>query len=412
MFRPFTSALPRDEGPCCGAKGVLLVFESWLDELQMVPVEGFGRRGLCDAAAGSGRVRAALDAFDARVASAVGRLGDGGAGASVVFRGASKCSQREADRRARRADALVALPSAADALAAGVITAEHVDTLARAAEATSAEAVEASDLLAKAKCRPADLLSRDIRDWTRRHQTQTDLEQVQQRHVDARRCVIFESDTEMTVVHAELDPITGARVRSALDTICDRLFHTDGGRSEAGNTRTVQQRRADALAELMTNTSTGTATGAGTGEGTCPVRTQVVVVAHADGTAEIPHTGPIPASELNKLVCNSDLFGIVFSTDGQPLWHGTKVRLADDNQWRALITRDGGCVICNAHPTKCEAHHIIFHGPPNHGPTNIDNLALVCRHDHHLIHDQDFTLTQQPDRSWILVPPNQQRAGP
>lgn len=54
------------------------------------------------------------------------------------------------------------------------------------------------------------------------------------------------------------------------------------------------------------------------------------VIAHADGTAEIPGTGPIPASELAKPACNSDLFGLGFGTDGQPLWHGTKARLADE----------------------------------------------------------------------------------
>jgi len=380
------------------------VFESWPGDLQKVGVEGFDRRGLCDAAGWSARVRAALDAFDARVASAVGGLDDGGPGASVVFRGASKCSQREADRRARRADALVALPSAAEALAAGSITAEHVDTLARAAEATSPAAVEQSDLLSKAKCRPADLLGRDAREWTRRHQRDADLHATQQRRVAARRCVIFESDTGMTVLHAELDPVTGAKVRSVLDTICDRMFHNDGGRNTAGEIRSSEQRRADALVELLTGSTSTARSG--------PVRTQMLVIAHADGTAEIPGTGPIPQAELDRLTCTSDLYGIVFGVDGQPLWHGTRVRLADDNQWRALIARDGGCVLCNAHPSKCEAHHIKFAGPPTNGPTDIDNLTLLCRHEHHLIHDQGFTLQQQADGSWQLNPPDRPRAGP
>ena len=43
---------------------MLVVFESWLGELQTIGVESFDRRRLCDAAAASGRLRAALDAFD------------------------------------------------------------------------------------------------------------------------------------------------------------------------------------------------------------------------------------------------------------------------------------------------------------------------------------------------------------
>ncbi|MEQ8842704.1 MAG: DUF222 domain-containing protein [Acidimicrobiales bacterium] len=382
------------------------MFEPWLAELNVMPLAGLDRHRLCDAATASGRLRSALDAFDARIAAAVDKLADNGPGASTVLRGASKCSQREADKRTRRAEALQAMPSAADALATGSITAEHVDALARAADATSAAAVEQSDLLAKAKCRPADLLANDTREWTRRHQSQADLEAKQRRQVEARRCVIFEGDDGMTVLHAEFDPVTGARVRSVLETACDRLYHADGGRDAAAGSRTPQQRRADALADLLT----GAAAGDGTRSG--PVRTQMLVIAHADGTAEIPGTGPIPATQLAELACNADLFGLVFDTDGQPLWHGTRIRLADDHQWRALIARDGGCVICNAHPSKCEAHHIEFYGPPTHGPTDIENLALVCRHEHHLIHDQGHQLRRRADGSWELRPPDQPRAGP
>ena len=122
-------------------------------ELLAVGVEGFDRRGLCDAASASGRLREALDAFDAR-----------------------------------------------------------------AADTVSADAVEQSDLLTKATNRPADLLDRDVRDWTRRRQTQTDLEQQHAIQVTARRCVIFDADNAMTVLHAEFDPITGAKIRAAIDT--------------------------------------------------------------------------------------------------------------------------------------------------------------------------------------------------
>ncbi|MEQ8841328.1 MAG: DUF222 domain-containing protein [Acidimicrobiales bacterium] len=382
------------------------MFESWRRELQVLPVDGLDRRGLCDAAAGSSRLRAALDAFDARIAAAVDRLDDNGPGPSTVIRGASKCSQREADKRVRRAEALEKLPSAADALAEGTITAEHVDTLARAAVATSPEEVEQSDLLTRAQSRPADLHANDTREWTRRHQTQADLEAQQRRHVDARRCVIFSADNGMTVLHAELDPITGAHIRSVLDTACDRLYHADGGRDATDSRRTPQQRRADALTELLTGGASGDRARSG------PVRTQMLVIAHADGTAEIPGTGPIPATELAKLACSADLYGLVLDTNGQPLWHGTRVRLADDNQWRALIARDKGCVICGAHPSRCEAHHVDFYGPPINGPTDVDNLALLCRHEHHLVHDQGHELRRRCDGSWELRPPDQARAGP
>jgi hypothetical protein len=391
----------------------LIVFDVWLSELRDVALDRCDRGGLCDLAAGSGRLRAALDAFDARLATALEDLGDSGAGPSTMFRGATKCSQREADRRARRGKGLASLPTTAAALAKGDITTEHADTLIRAAEATSANAVEASDLLDHARQRPADLHGKETRDWTRRTQSQSSQEAQQRRRREARRSVIYENETGMTVSFTEFDPITGAKVRARLDQRCNELFIADGGRDEADRERTVEQRRADAIAELIlgigpdSRDGDDTAdTGAAASHGRPgPVRTQLLVIAHADGSAEIPGTGPIPAAELAKLACESDLFGLVFSTDGQPLWHGTKVRLADDNQWRALIARDKGCAICNARPAQCEAHHVIFAGPPTNGPTDIDNLVLLCKHEHHLIHDKGYTLSQRPDGSWGLVPP-------
>jgi hypothetical protein len=405
------------------------VFDGWLNELGDVAVEGLSRGELCDAAAASGRLRAALDGFDARLAAALTGLGDDGAGPSVMFRSATKCSAREADRRARRAEGLAELPTTAAALAAGEITAEHADTLLRAAEATSPHAVEASKLVRHATDRPADLLSREARDWTRRTQSQTSLEAQQRRRRQARRSVIFDNEAGMTVSFSEFDPITGAKVRARIDELCNTLFTDDGGRDCADEVRTVEQRRCDAVAELILGTSHhhnrgGHDSAGGSHEDSDvssrrrnrarpgAVRNQMLIIAHADGTAEIPGTGPIPATELAALACQSDLYGLVFSTDGQPLWHGTKVRLADDNQWRMLIARDKGCVICMARPAQCQAHHLIFAGPPHNGPTDVDNMALLCTHDHHLVHDLGYTLAHRPDGTWQLTPPDQPRAGP
>ena len=95
---------------------------------------------------------------------------------------------------------------------------------------------------------------------------------------------------------------------------------------------------------------------------------------------------------------------MLFDGDGQPLWHGQEVRLATDAQWRALIARDGGCVLCGADPRWCQAHHIVPWQPPARGPTNIDNLALVCGHDHHKLHTNGLTLVRDGPSQWHTQP--------
>ncbi len=370
------------------------MFEDWVAALAGRPV-GSDRPVLCDELAGLGRLRSALDAREARLLAAVDGLGDRGAPASTVARSLSRCSQREADRRARRAAVLAELPDAADALAHGALSVEHVDTLGRAVEATSAREVAASGLIDAATRRPADLHAKDGRDWIRRHQTETEVAEQQRRRHAARRLSMWDNVEGMTVLYGEFDPVAGQRIRTAVEAEANRLFHADGGRDGAGEVRTPEQRRADALTGLLTGTADrSSATSA-------PVRHQLLVLATIDGGA--PSDGrlvdgtPLPRSVLERVACGSDLWGLVFDGGNEPLWHGRQVRLATDAQWRALIARDGGCRICDADPSRCEAHHLVAWQPPGHGPTDITNLILLCSHHHHVVHDLGWRLVRHDD---------------
>ena len=120
------------------------MYEEWAAELTARPLPA-DRRGFADELADLARHRGALDAREARLLAGIDRLEDDGAPASAVARSVGRCSQREADRKAVRAATLAEVPSAADALAAGRLTVEHVDVLGRAVEATSAEASRTLD---------------------------------------------------------------------------------------------------------------------------------------------------------------------------------------------------------------------------------------------------------------------------
>ena len=372
------------------------MFEDWRCRLQEMAVEGLDRAELCDVLGEVSQLRAAVDAFEARAAAAIDSLEDRGAPASTALRSAGRLSQREADRRAKRATTLAQLPAAADALAAGRLTAEHVETLGRAVDATSVEAVASSGLVESSGRRPADLAAKDIREWIRREQTESEVEAQQRRRRAARRLSIWTNKDGMVVVHGEFDPEAGAVLRTAIEAETNRLFNADGGRARSGDVRTPEQRRADALVGLLSD---------GGGDG-APVRFQIPVVVTLDGdevSAHYVESGEaVPPSVLARLAARADFFGIVFSADGEPLWVGRGVRLATEAQWRALIARDGGCVVCAASPSQCEAHHVV---PWDQlGPTDIDNLVLVCRHHHHLVHDNGWRL-RRAAAGWELAPP-------
>ena len=363
------------------------MFTDWSGVLASIDVDSAQERQVRAWLTAASEHQAALHAFMARCAA---RLGD-----SSAVRGATRCTQREADQAVARGEAMAALPEVGSALASGQISAAHVDVLASAAERTSPEAVAASGLLALAEAKPADAMKRQVTDFVRENARGEDEAARFERQRANRRAVMVSDD--MGILHAEFDDTTFADIKAAIDAESDRLFHADGGRNGAEEVRSPQQRRADAVAALILGERSGAV-------GPPAVRNQMTLIVHAEGSAEIVGVGPLPKSEVERLACISDLHGVVFSADGQPLWLGDTVRLATDDQWRALIARDGGCIGCDADPARCEAHHIQW-SKRDDGPTDIDNLALVCRHHHHLIHDKGWRVIRDGEGRWTLAPP-------
>ncbi len=359
------------------------MFEDWsrrVGEVDVVALEEFELRSLLRDAT------ALRDAAESLIARAAARLGS-----SSAVRGATRCTQREADRAVARGEVIGSVPEVGEALALGEISPAHVDTLARAVERTSVDAVAASSLLEVAKAKPADAMGKQVTEFVRRHVGDDELAARFARQRAERRAFLVSED--MGVLHAEFDDSTFNRIRAAIDAEMDRQYRRAGGRDRLADAPTMQQRRADAVAALLL----GRSGGAG------PVRSTALLVVQADGSGHIPGVGPLPRSEVERLLCVSDLHGIVFSAEGQPLWLGDRVRLATDEQWLALIARDEGCIGCGLNPARCEAHHIrwVRHG----GSTDIDNLVLVCSHCHHLIHDGGWRVVVGDDGRWLLVPP-------
>ena len=559
---------------------VTALVDTLVTELAGLSLAGAGRDVLRSLVAVLGRVRAGADAAEARTVTALEGLDDGGVDAVEVLRRHAGSSQREAQRRKRRAEALAEMPNVAGALAAGDISPEHAEALARAAAATSHEAVDGdADLLAQVAGVPADRAGRQIQAWTQRKQDPADLHEQHLRQRRRRRLNFGDGDDGMLMAHAAFDRVLGAQFRSLINGIADRIWRAEGGRDNP-DSRSAEQRRLDALAiavGLEPEPTAGAAAGAwgsaagggssanGRGEsppgaqepsrpdratrhggtasnrrtahdretqepsgpdrtarhgGTAsnrrtahdretqepsgadrtarhggterdrraaggraepnapagaagrgsasgrgdvaiddrvdgpamsarrdggagctapptpqplppsrqpvparpepgsprsqpvPPRHQIVIVASADvvsgknpqGRCEIPGVGPIPQSELERLACDAELFGVLFSGDGDPLWHGRGERTVTDAQRRALLVRDGVCVLCAEEPARCESHHIVPWAKPGEGPTDIDNLAFLCGTCHRRVHDHKRVLTRSPDGAWGTAP--------
>ena len=446
-----------------GVWGMTTVWDEFRSAVQAIDVMGLDRTGLSLLAGEIGAARAVLDGLEARVAVGMRRLGASEASTAETLRRQTGCSAREAKHRARRAEILGKMPNVREALSSGRLTGEHASSLARAAAETSPEAVDGdAGLLAEAESVPADVASAKARDWVRRRQTGDDLQRLHQWQRRNRSLMFGAGEGGMIAGIAKFDQVSGAQFQNLVEAVADRLYRSDGGRDNP-HARTRAQCRLDALLSLVglepapppgpepsgatpgvqparfaapRSSLPGTAQpalpsagepahpGAGPPQGLGPglrsaagcscgggfgPKAQLCIVMDLEylatdgerGRCEIPGVGSMARSELERLGCDAEIYGLIFDGRGLPLYHGHKTRRVSPQQWRALVARDRGCVICGAAPGWCQAHHVKYWILG--GRTDIDNLALVCHQHHRWIHDNRITLRWGSD-GWRAPP--------
>ncbi|MDR7158066.1 DUF222 domain-containing protein [Arthrobacter sp. BE255] len=124
----------------------------------------------------------------------------------------------------------------------------------------------------------------------------------------------------------------------------------------------------------------------------------------ATGTGTFVFTGPVAATTLRKIACDADIIPALLGTHSEILDLGRKTRLFTPAQRTALTARDQGCTFpnCTTPAPWCEAHHITYWS--HDGPTDLNNGALLCTHHHHLVHKEQWTITNQNGVPWYTPP--------
>lgn len=90
----------------------------------------------------------------------------------------------------------------------------------------------------------------------------------------------------------------------------------------------------------------------------------------------------IPSAEARTAGCAGGIQKLVLDHEGRIVKLNHEQRAFNANQRRALVARDGGCVIpgCAVPPGWCEAHHIATWASTKR--TNVSTGALLCWHHH------------------------------
>jgi hypothetical protein len=143
------------------------------------------------------------------------------------------------------------------------------------------------------------------------------------------------------------------------------------------DTRTLAQRRADALTTLASRALRGGQLP--TRGGTPPTLVLTTSLDALQGCVAaaglLPYGGTLDPASLRRLACDAAVIPAVLGGDGQVLDLGRARRLFTPAQRRAIALRDRGCIHpgCQAPPVECEAHH----GLPWYagGPSDLTNLV-------------------------------------
>ena len=234
-----------------------------------------------------------------------------------------------------------------------------------------------------------------------------------------------------------LEPEAGQTLLAALEPLARP--------ADANDSRSGSQRNADALTELARHALEG-----GRLPQTGGVRPQLTVTVDLDSLlgrhhavgGEVGGWGPLDPEACQRLACDSSVTRVLVTrhptdhhdhADGpggpgslatrlraavallppvlggapaQPLEVGRASRVVQVAQRTALAVRDGGCVFpgCTRPLAWCEAHHLRhwLHG----GPTDLANLALLCRAHHRAVHEGGWRLQRHPDGQLTAVPPH------
>jgi len=170
--------------------------------------------------------------------------------------------------------------------------------------------------------------------------------------------------------------------------------------------RSIPQRQADALVEIMRHVLGCTQTLAPLASVTTITRIDLDALRTGLGLGSIDGIDqPVSAGTIRRLAATADLIPMVLGTDSVPLDVGRTARLFSKAQRLALHERDGGCASCGQNINYTHAHHIRW-WKRHRGRTDITNGVLLCSFCHHMIHRDGWDISATLTEVWFIPPPH------
>lgn len=354
------------------------------------------------------RVRSACDAVEVMAVRRGRELNQAGAAEApeAVLARETGRSARDARVAAQRETACASVPEFQAALAAGDMSAGHVDAAAFAMkgldEAVADQFAElGAELVGRAGKLGVDAFERECRDLARYLRTtandHADVDELERQRQASSVKRWVDRHTGMHNTLLSLDPLRDSAVWKVINAELagQRRRNQQHGVADIG----WHQLQADAVVAAITNVGNGSAAERVPEVGILIDWQVLATDAVVAGVCETVDGIALPVATVRRLCCDALVYPAVLGTDGEVLDQGRATRTATRPQRRALATMHRSCASpgCTVAFDTCRIHHVDWWWR-DLGPTDIDNLLPLCERHHHLVHEGGWTLTMTVDR--------------
>lgn len=120
----------------------------------------------------------------------------------------------------------------------------------------------------------------------------------------------------------------------------------------------------------------------------------------------------LPPELVRRLACDAEIIPIMLDGPGGSADAGHARRTVTRRLRRLLVARDRHCRWpgCHEPPSRCDAHHVIHW--LDGGPTNLDNLVLLCHRHHQHLHEHGYKMVPQADGTWTTAQASEPESAP
>jgi Domain of unknown function (DUF222)/HNH endonuclease len=185
----------------------------------------------------------------------------------------------------------------------------------------------------------------------------------------------------------ELDPEASA----LFQTVLSPLAKPQPSSAQGPDPRSGAERHGDALVEILHLAADTGHLPTEAGE-----KPHLLVITSLEALREglrqalLHGAGALDAASARRLACDCKLIPAVLGAESEPLDIGRISYTVPIAIRRALILRDRGCAFpgCDRPHRWCHAHHVISWA--DGGPTSLNNLVLLCGRHHRLIHHSQW----------------------